>query len=180
MVADICVASDRATFRVPELLRGLVDSTYAALLRAHVGIAAARNLLLTARWFDAEEAVRMGLIARMVAHDQLREAAVKAVGEILQTGPIARAHVKRMLNDPYELIDYQTVFNSLAESPEPREGMSAFMEKRPPNWCRSSSVATAYGGDGGRAETPADAYASPRLRSIFSISATSSSSLRII
>jgi enoyl-CoA hydratase/carnithine racemase len=134
MVADVCVASDRATFRVPELLRGVVDATYAAVLPAHVGIAVARDLLLTARRFDAEEAVRMGLIARVVPHDHLREAAVQAVGEILQTGPIARAHVKRMLNDRYGLIDYQTMFASLAESPEPREGMLAFMEKRAPNW----------------------------------------------
>ncbi len=60
MMSDIAVASDRATFRVPELLRGIVDATYAAVLPAHVGIAVARDLLLTARRFDAEEAVRLG------------------------------------------------------------------------------------------------------------------------
>ena len=134
MMADVCVASDRATFRVPELLRGLIDATYAAVLPAHVGIAVARDLLLTGRRFDADEAVRLGVITRIAPHEQLREAAVQAVGEILQTGPIARAHVKRMLNDRYGLVDYQTMFNSLADSPEPREGMSAFMEKRAPNW----------------------------------------------
>jgi enoyl-CoA hydratase/carnithine racemase len=134
MMTDVCVASDRATFRAPELLRGIIDATYAAVLPAHVGIAVARDLLLTARRFDAEDAVRMGLITRVVPHEQLREAALQAVGEILQTGPIARAHVKRMLNDRYGLIDYQTMFASLAESPEPREGMAAFMEKRAPNW----------------------------------------------
>ena len=75
MMADVCVASDRATFRVPELLRGLIDATYAAVLPAHVGIAVARDLLLTARRFDAAEAVRLGLITRVVPHDQLREAA---------------------------------------------------------------------------------------------------------
>ena len=64
MMSDICVASDRATFRVPELLRGIVDATYAAVLPAHVGIAAARDLLLSARRFDAEEAVRLGVITR--------------------------------------------------------------------------------------------------------------------
>jgi enoyl-CoA hydratase len=134
MMADIAVASDRATFRVPELLRGIVDATYAAVLPAHVGIAVARDLLLSARRFDAEEAVRLGVITRMVPHEQLREAALEAVGQILQTGPLARMHVKRMLNDRYGLIDYQTMFASLVASPEPREGMEAFMEKRPPNW----------------------------------------------
>jgi enoyl-CoA hydratase/carnithine racemase len=134
MLSDISVASDRATFRAPELIRGIVDATYAAVLPAHVGLAVARDLLLSARRFDAAEAVRLGVITRMVPHDQLRQAAVEAVGEILQTGPLARMHVKRMLNERYGLIDYETMFGSLEDSPEPREGMLAFMEKRRPNW----------------------------------------------
>jgi enoyl-CoA hydratase/carnithine racemase len=134
MMADICVASDLATFRVPELLRGIVDATFAAALPAHVGVAVARDLLLSARRFDAAEAVRLGLIARTVAHDDLRSAALQAVTEILQTGPLARMHVKRMLNERYGLIDYQTMFASLLGSDEPREGMQAFLEKRPPRW----------------------------------------------
>jgi enoyl-CoA hydratase len=134
MLADICVASDRATFRVPELLRGIPDATYAAVLPAHVGIAVARDLLLSARRFDAAEALRIGLISRVVPHDQLRDAALEAVREILQTPPMARTHVKRMLNERYGLIDYQTMFWALEESDEPREGMAAFMEKRPPRW----------------------------------------------
>ena len=134
MVSDICVASERAVFRAPELLRGIVDATYAAVLPAHVGIAVARDLLLSARRFDAEEAIRLGVITRVVPHEQLKDAAIQAVGEILRTGPIARMHVKRMLNDRYGLIDYQTMFGSLTESAEPREGMQSFMEKRAPNW----------------------------------------------
>jgi enoyl-CoA hydratase/carnithine racemase len=134
MLSDICVASDQATFRVPELLRGIPDATYAAVLPAHVGIAIARDLLLSGRRFDAAEAQRIGLIARVVPHEQLREAALQAVREILQTPPMARMHVKRMLNERYGLIDYQTMFWALADSPEPREGMAAFMEKRPPSW----------------------------------------------
>ena len=134
MLADIAVASDRATFRVPELLRGIPDATYAAVLPAHVGVAVARDLLLSARRFDAAEAQRLGVISRVVPHDQLRDAAVQAVTEILQTAPVARAQVKRMLNERYGLIDYQTMFLALQQSPEPREGMRAFMEKRPPAW----------------------------------------------
>jgi enoyl-CoA hydratase len=134
MMADIAVASDRATFRAPELLRGIVDATYAAVLPAHVGIAVARDLLLSARRFDAAEAQRLGVITRVAPHDDLRDAALQAVGEILQTGPLARMHVKRMLSDRYGLIDYQTMFASLAESDEPREGMLAFMEKRDARW----------------------------------------------
>jgi enoyl-CoA hydratase/carnithine racemase len=119
---------------VPELLRGIPDATYAAVLPAHVGIAVARDLLLSARRFDAAEALRLGVISRVVPHDELREAALEAAWQVLQTPPDARMHVKRMLNERYGSIDYQTMFWALERSDEPREGMQAFMEKRPPRW----------------------------------------------
>lgn len=134
MLADIAVVSDRATFRVPELLRGIPDATYAAALPAHVGIAVARDLLLSARSFDAHEAQRIGLVSRVVPHDELRDAAVEAAKQVLRTAPDARVHVKRMLNERYGSIDYQTMFWALDHADEPREGMRAFMEKRPPRW----------------------------------------------
>jgi enoyl-CoA hydratase/carnithine racemase len=134
MMADIAVVSDRATFRVPELLRGIPDATYAAALPAHVGLAVARDLLLSARSFDAAEALRIGLISRVVPHDELRDAAREAARQILRTAPDARLHVKRMLNQRYGDVDYQTMFWALEHSDEPREGMRAFMEKRPPSW----------------------------------------------
>jgi enoyl-CoA hydratase/carnithine racemase len=84
--------------------------------------------------FAGGDAQRLGVISRLVPHEQLLDAARQAVGEILQTPPMARMHVKRMLNERYGLIDYQTMFWALAESPEPREGMQAFMEKRAPSW----------------------------------------------
>jgi enoyl-CoA hydratase/carnithine racemase len=134
MMADIAVASDQATFRAPELLRGIPDATYAAALPAHVGIAVARDLLLSARTVDATEALRIGLISRVVPHDDLRAAALEAARQVLKTAPAARAQVKRMLNERYGLIDYETMFWALEHSPEPREGMLAFLEKRPPAW----------------------------------------------
>ncbi len=134
MMADIAVVSDRATFRVPELLRGIPDATYGAALPAHVGVAVARDLILSARTFDAHEAQRLGVISRVVPHDELRTAALEAARQIMRTAPDARAHVKRMLNERYGFVDMQTMFGALATSPEMREGMVAFMEKRPPSW----------------------------------------------
>jgi enoyl-CoA hydratase/carnithine racemase len=134
MLSDVCVASDRATFRVPELLRGIPDATYAAVLPAHVGVAVARDLLLTGRRFDAAEALRLGVLSRVVPHDELRAAALEATRQVLQTAPMARMQVKRMLHERYGQIDYPTMFWALEHSPEPREGMQAFMEKRPPSW----------------------------------------------
>jgi len=99
-----------------------------------VGVAVARDLLLSARRFDAAEAQRLGVISRVVPHDQLRDAAVVAAREVMRTAPEARMHVKRMLNQRYGDIDYQTMFWALDHSDEPREGMRAFMEKRRPRW----------------------------------------------
>jgi enoyl-CoA hydratase len=134
MLSDIAVASDRATFRVPELLRGIPDAMYAAVLPAHVGVGVARDLLLSARPFDAAEAQRLGVVSRVVPHDELRAAALEAARQVLRSAPNARAHVKRMLSERYGFIDHQTMAWSLETSDEPREGMQAFMEKRPPRW----------------------------------------------
>ena len=129
MLADIAVASDRATFRVPELLRGIPDATYAAVLPAHVGLAMARDLLLSARRFDADEAHRLGRDLAVVPHEELRDAAGRRSGRSCRPPPMARMHVKRMLNERYGLIDYQTMFWALGRVPRPREGMLAFMER---------------------------------------------------
>lgn len=83
MLSDVALASERATFRAPELLRGIADTGYAAYLPAHVGVANARDLLLTG--LDAEEALRIGLISRVVPHQRLREEALAE--SILRTAP---------------------------------------------------------------------------------------------
>ena len=134
MMADVAVVSERATFWVPEVLRGIIDATYAAVLPAHVGMAQARDLILSARKLDAAEAYRIGLFSRLVKHEDLIAEARKAAVEMLQGAPECRAHTKRMLNQQYAPIDYETMFASLAHSREPREGMAAFMEKRQPDW----------------------------------------------
>ncbi|MFA7603456.1 MAG: enoyl-CoA hydratase/isomerase family protein [Novosphingobium sp.] len=135
MMSDIAVVSERATFRVPELLRGIIDATYAATLPAHVGMAQARDLLLSAKKIDAAEAYRIGLVSRICRHADLEAEARKAAVEILQTAPECRAQVKRMLNHQYARIDYETMFASLRNgASEAKEGMAAFMEKRLPNW----------------------------------------------
>jgi enoyl-CoA hydratase/carnithine racemase len=134
MLSDVAVASERATFRAPELLRGIADTGYAAYLPAHVGVANARDLLLTGRSVDAEEARRMGLVSRVVPHERLREEAVAAAESILRTAPEARLHVKRILHERYGRVDRMTMDWSLFRGPEAREGMRAFAEKRAPSW----------------------------------------------
>ena len=135
MLSDVAVASERATFRAPELLRGIADTGYAAYLPPHVGLANARDLLLTGRKLDAEEARAMGLVSRVVAHDELEQRAVAAAEELLQMAPAARMHVKRLLNANYGSPDRMTMQWSLFhDAREAKEGMQAFAEKRAPSW----------------------------------------------
>jgi enoyl-CoA hydratase len=134
MLSDVAVASERATFRAPELLRGIADTGYAAYLPPHIGLANARDLLLTGRSLDAAEALRMGLISRVVPHERLREEAVAVAESILRTAPEARMHVKRILHERYGNVDRMTMDWSLFRGPEAREGMRAFAEKRAPSW----------------------------------------------
>ena len=134
MLSDVAVASERATFRAPELLRGIADTGYAAYLPPHIGVANARDLLLTGRTLDADEAQRMGLVSRVVSHECLREEAIAAAESILRTAPEARLHVKRILNERYGHVDRMPMDWSIFRGAEAREGMRAFAEKRSPSW----------------------------------------------
>src|SRR5262249_8313986 len=71
LMSDLSVVSDRATFRAPELLRGVADCFLGARLATRIGIARAKYLLFTAQYISAAEAFAMGLISRVVPHDQL-------------------------------------------------------------------------------------------------------------
>src|SRR6202044_961829 len=66
MLSDVAVAAEGATFRCPELYRGIADTGYAASLPAQIGPARARDMLFTGRTLDAEEACSWGLITRVV------------------------------------------------------------------------------------------------------------------
>src|SRR5262245_5165299 len=113
MCSDICVASDRAVFRAPETLRGVVDVNLATLLPNHIGVALARDLLMTGRRVDAEEAERIGLIARVCAHDDLDAETDRAARDLLKSAPRTRAEVKRLINSRYGAIDEITFQLSL-------------------------------------------------------------------
>jgi enoyl-CoA hydratase/carnithine racemase len=133
LMSDLAVASERATFRAPELLRGVADCFLGARLASRVGIARAKYLLFTAQSVTAAEALAMGLVARVVPHADLEAAVAETVGWVRQTGPRARAALKRDLNRQLPAIDFPMFAESLA-SDEVREGFAAFVAKRPPRW----------------------------------------------
>jgi enoyl-CoA hydratase len=134
MLCDVAVVSERAAFRAPELLRGIADAGYAAYLPPHIGIARARDLLFTGRTLDAREAVAIGLVARVVPHEQLADAAREVAETILRTAPEARMQLKRMIHERYGPVDRMSMDWSLWKAGEAREGMRAFAEKRSPAW----------------------------------------------
>ena len=133
MLADVSIASDKAVFKAPELLRGFPDTWLSSVLPAHVGVGRARDIAFTARKFGAAEAHMMGLVTRLVPHEELQEAATKAVAEILSTAPLARGYWKRELTARYGPIDEVTL-DAAPESNEVVEGFQSFLDKRPPSW----------------------------------------------
>lgn len=136
MMSDVAVVSDRATFRAPELLRGIADTFYAEMLPHHVGAARARDLLLSGRTLTAAEAETWGLIARVAPHDELEATARQVLHDCLQMAPEARLAVKRGINRRYGRYDRVSMDVSMA-GPEMAEGYRAFKERRPPSWVRT-------------------------------------------
>jgi enoyl-CoA hydratase/carnithine racemase len=132
---DVAIASDRARFRAPELLRGIPDPFLTSRLAEVVGLARARYLLFSAREIPAAEAATMGLVGIVVPHDELDEHVDGVLAQIARTGPQARAAVKRELNQRLPTADV-ALFHRSIRSPEMVEGMAAFVEKRAPEWPR--------------------------------------------
>jgi len=132
---DVTIASDRARFRVPELLRGLPDPFMSARLVDVVGLSRARYLFFTAAEIDAVAAGAMGLVGEVVAHDELDARTEWILEQIRSTGPVARATIKRDLNAQLRPSDV-ALFVVPGLSAEMAEGMGAFVEKRAAVWPR--------------------------------------------
>ena len=133
MLSDVTVASDTATFRSPELFRGIADTNYAQVLPRQVGPARARDMLMTGRTVTAAEALDWGLVARVVAPDQLLKEARSVLEQCCRTAPEARFAVKRTLHEYYGHYDRMAMDQSIAGG-EMAEGYQAFKEHRSPSW----------------------------------------------
>jgi len=133
MLSDVAVASERATFRAPELFRGIADTHYAQILTRQVGPARARDMLVTGRRVSAAEALEWGLVSRVVAHDALIGEATEVLVTVCRTAPDARVEVKRAIDQYYGLYDRMGMERSL-RGPEAEEGGRAFLERRAPGW----------------------------------------------
>jgi enoyl-CoA hydratase/carnithine racemase len=132
---DVVIASADARFRIPELLRGIPDPFMSARIAEAIGIAKARYLFFTAAEISATEADQMGLIGKVVPHDELEAQTEWVLEQISLTGPEARAAIKRDLNARLPMSD-TGLFHRTMMGPEMVEGMRAFVEKRPVDWPR--------------------------------------------
>ena len=135
MLCDVAVVSEDARLRIPEVLVGVTDTWYLRTLPAHVGLALARDLLLTAREFTAKEAQQWGLVSRVVPRADVERCAIEAVGQLCRAAPNARAFLKRELQAQYGLFDRVTHDASLLTE-EFTEGKRSFEERRNPTWVR--------------------------------------------
>jgi enoyl-CoA hydratase len=141
MMADFIIAADNARFGQPEIKLGVTPGMGGSQRLAHaVGKAKAMEMCLTGRMMGAEEAEKAGLVARVVPAASLVEEALKTAAEIAAMPPLAAIAAKEMVNAAFELPLAQGVrferrlFHGLFGTEDQKEGMAAFVEKRPGRW----------------------------------------------
>jgi methylglutaconyl-CoA hydratase len=139
-VADIVVAEEGARFGFTEVRLGLVPAVISPYVIRKIGVSAARELFLTGERFGAARAASIGLVHRVVKLDELDAAVDERVRQVLQAAPGAVAAAKDLVRGvagrPVESVR-DLVCEQIAErraSPEGKEGLAAFLEKRKPNW----------------------------------------------
>jgi methylglutaconyl-CoA hydratase len=140
LACDLVIAADTATFSLPEPKRGITAAIVTPLLAYRAGTAAASHLLLSGQSLDAKGARQTVLCQSVVEAAQLQAAAEELVRSILSGAPGALAVTKQQLRDCAavdvlaQLKQAVAVSAQARETTEAREGLAAFMEKRPPAW----------------------------------------------
>jgi len=139
-VCDLAFATPEARFAFSEVKLGLIPAVVAPYVVRKIGYGHARALFMTGERFDAETALRIGLVHRVVPAEQLDEAIQQAIANLMQNGPQAMASAKMLLHAtqtlPVDELRSLTIARiaELRISPEGQEGIRAFLEKRKPSF----------------------------------------------
>ena len=141
MQCDILIAADNAKFGQPEIKLGVIPGIGGTQRFTHaVGKAKAMDIMLTGRMMDAEEAERAGLVARIVPAASLVEEAMKVAETIASMSLPSVLAAKEAVNRAFETslaegIRFERrIFHSLFATADQKEGMAAFIAKRPPKF----------------------------------------------
>ncbi|MBA3961986.1 MAG: enoyl-CoA hydratase/isomerase family protein [Chthoniobacterales bacterium] len=137
---DFVVAAARTKIGYPEAKRGLVAGLVMTFLRRQLRERDLRELLFTGDLITADRAREIGLVNHVVAPNELENEVEKLVSAILQNAPGALASSKRLLEELWSTSVKEDLDCALRhhlearESSEAKEGIAAYLEKRPPNW----------------------------------------------
>ena len=126
--ADIAVAGRDAVFGFTEVRLGIIPAVISPFVLARIGQGAARRWFLTGERFDAEEALRIGLVHEVA--DDLDGSVERVVANLLAAGPEAVRAAKRLISERPRGEATAQVAAALRTSPEGQEGLRAFLEKR--------------------------------------------------
>ena len=139
-VADVAIASETASFRLPETSLGVVPAQIAPFLVERLGYSQAKRLAVTGGRLDAGAALAIGMVHAVADSAGLQAQLDQVLADILACAPGAVAATKALmararLAPPQELVhDAAAIFSHAAQGPEGVEGMTAFIQKRKPDW----------------------------------------------
>jgi methylglutaconyl-CoA hydratase len=142
-LADFTLSVPEAKFGYTEVKLGFMPALVAVFLRRRIGDRQVRDLLLTGRIIDADEARRMGLVTEVVPTEMLMARAREIAGLLLAASPTAVAATKKLLLNfdraaiRAELEVAMEANADIRSTPDFREGVTAFLEKRTPQWGKS-------------------------------------------
>lgn len=138
---DIAIGVPEAKFGLTESKLGLLPAVISPYVIAAIGARQARRWFATAEIFEAQTALRIGLLHEVVATEQLDAAVQHQIDLLLKAGPLAAAGAKSLIARVVATPDGQaqdqanaTLIAGLRVSPEGQEGLSAFLDKRSPSW----------------------------------------------